>query len=254
MTPDACRHRVSSWQSWPRNDTPPQQAPRPDATGHEYCTQASPPRHLRGDRFRAWRAAPAGGLGPGGTATGPTVGRYSVYEITLPYTSRGPVNPWTRVTVRVDFRSRNRPFSVGGFYYQRDTWKARVAPDELGPWRWTAVIRGPFGTKRLGGDFVVVDWGQAGFVRRNPRNPFRFVTSNGDAGGRRIPEAGGLVEVAAPLRPRGSGPRTRRRSRRRSGRRRRGRATMSRSCDSRASGARRPGRSPPWSCSRSPLS
>lgn len=111
----------------------------------------------------------------------PSVGRYSVYEISLPSAGPAVANPWEDVTVEVVFRAPSRNFSVGGFYYEPNTWKVRVAPDELGRWRWTATINDGRRTTTAEGAFTVVDNGEAGFVNRNPTNPLRFVTSDGNA-------------------------------------------------------------------------
>ncbi len=111
----------------------------------------------------------------------PTVGRYAVYEITLPHSSAGVTNPWEDVTVAVTFRSPSLSFVVGGFYYGPDTWKARVAPDSVGRWQWSATINDPRGNQRMQGSFDVVDTRRAGFVKADPTSPYRFVTSDGRA-------------------------------------------------------------------------
>ena len=114
-----------------------------------------------------------------GNAANPQVGRYDVYEITLPYSSTSVGNVWEDVTATVDLTAPGKSLQIKGFYYSANTWKARIAPDVLGTWSWSASVTGPNGTVNSSGAFDVIDTGNPGFVQPNPSNPRRMVTSNG---------------------------------------------------------------------------
>ena len=69
---------------------------------------------------------------------------------------------------------------VKGFYYGGDQWKVRFRPDEPGRWAYTYVMVGRDGFQRQGdGTFISTPGDEAGPVRLNPRNPFRWVFANG---------------------------------------------------------------------------
>src|SRR5215472_5707925 len=85
-----------------------------------------------------------GGSPPCAADAGPCTGRYAAYELTFSHASGGLANPWDDVTVSVTFTAPSaRTFSVGGFFHDVNTWKARVAPDELGAWSWAATLTDP---------------------------------------------------------------------------------------------------------------
>jgi len=103
-----------------------------------------------------------------------------VYELAFSHPSAALANPWAQVTVSVTFTSPSRTFTVGGFYYDTNTWKARVAPDQLGIWSWQATLQdSQQGNATFSGSFEVIDTGEPGFLRVNPSNPRRLVMSNG---------------------------------------------------------------------------
>jgi len=136
---------------------------------------------------------------------------YQVFEITFQHEGKFRDPTWD-VTIEVSFRSPGgRNITVGGFFYgsskeqkpvlheskgaggqtvvtaawpcdPADLWKARLAPDELGEWKFEYVLRTGGGeTAKGSGKFVVVR-GRVhprGFVRIHPENPFRFVFDDG---------------------------------------------------------------------------
>ncbi len=109
-----------------------------------------------------------------------TVPRYSIFEQTLTWPSSGYQNPWEQVAVTMTLTSpSNQQVTVGGFYYDANTWKARFAPAEIGDWSWQAVLSDGTNGTSASGSFTVVDSTWPGFVRQNPTNPYRWVFDNG---------------------------------------------------------------------------
>ena len=85
---------------------------------------------------RATRAADqgAGGSSVGVEAgAGPSVGRYTVFELDVPYSETGVTNVWDNVKVNAVFTSpSNKTITVHGFYLGTNDWKVRFAPSEIG--------------------------------------------------------------------------------------------------------------------------
>lgn len=136
---------------------------------------------------------------------------YQVFELTFQHQGRYR-NPTWDVEIDVEFTSPDgEKYKVGGFFYgsskpqkpvvreykdgrgnlrksstwpcnPADLWKARYAPSELGSWRFQYAFRNNKGEGATGrGTFQVVKGRvrQKGWVRINPRNPFRFVFEDG---------------------------------------------------------------------------
>jgi hypothetical protein len=136
---------------------------------------------------------------------------YQVFELTFQH-QQPYHNPTWDVTIEVTFTSANgERAEVGGFFYgssrpqkpivrqwqdghggtrrtatwpcdPADLWKARFAPSETGNWSFRYVFRDNRGLRATGhGAFQVVEGRvhQRGWVRINPRNPFRFVFEDG---------------------------------------------------------------------------
>ena len=105
-----------------------------------------------------------------------TVPKFDVFELDFPYSPVGIGNVWEEVDVRVTFTSpTNKAMSVGGFYFSANLWKARFAPNEIGPWTWSAQIIDKNGTTQRNGSFVCVASNNKGFIRKHPSNPFRWI-------------------------------------------------------------------------------
>lgn len=110
-------------------------------------------------------------------ALGQTVPNYEVFEHTIEHTSGGYDNVWEEVTVAVQLISPSgKEFSIGGFYYDENTWKFRFTPNEIGTWTWTYNING---TEETSGSFEVTESDHPGFMSINPHNPRRWVLDNG---------------------------------------------------------------------------
>lgn len=69
---------------------------------------------------------------------------------------------------------------INGFYSGGDLWKIRFRPDEIGEWHYTYVLAHKGGAARKGeGSFKCTPSHEEGPVRRNEKNPFRWVYSSG---------------------------------------------------------------------------
>jgi hypothetical protein len=138
-----------------------------------------------------------------------TVPLYQVFE--LSFTHDGAYeNPFFDVTIEVKFESpKGEKVTVGAFFYgsstppvirrerqgrgraqteyvfeKLDLWKARFAPTEVGPWRYSYRFTNVKGGEASGtGTFACVN-GRShnpGFVRPHPSNPYRWVCDDGTA-------------------------------------------------------------------------
>ncbi|HEX29335.1 TPA: DUF5060 domain-containing protein [Candidatus Poribacteria bacterium] len=129
-----------------------------------------------------------------------------VFEITFYHEGRYE-NPFFDVTIDLTFTSPGGgKVHVGGFFYgssekprikvyrkngrrkveyifgKHDLWKARFAPWELGRWRYTYTFSNVKGERVTGeGGFTCVEGRRRrhGFVRQNPKNPFRWIFDDG---------------------------------------------------------------------------
>ncbi len=136
---------------------------------------------------------------------------YQVFELTFQHEGNYD-NPTWDVTIAVRFSSPSKKnYVVGGFFYGSskpqaptvrrhkdsrggvrevaawpcdppDLWKARYAPSEVGRWIFTYVFQNNRGEKASGnGSFQVVSGRlrPKGWVRVNPKNPYRFMFEDG---------------------------------------------------------------------------
>jgi len=109
-----------------------------------------------------------------------TVARYDVYELEFPWPNANYSSPWEQVQVSVTFTAPSGgTTAIGGFYYSPGFWRARFAPDETGPWAWTARLTDEAQSQDLAGVFNVVESDWPGFVRSNPANPMRWIFDDG---------------------------------------------------------------------------
>ncbi len=104
-----------------------------------------------------------------------TVERYGLYEITMQHPGAYS-NPWWDVTVTAVFTSGTNTSTVGGFYYDTNTWKLRFAPRQTGEWSWSLVFSNSADTFTTNGNFTCVSSDHPGFLRVHPTNPYRLVT------------------------------------------------------------------------------
>ena len=109
-----------------------------------------------------------------------TLSRWEVLEITFAH-PHSYANDFFDVDISVRFVSpAGKEVTIGGFFYDRNTWKARFAPDATGRWTYTYTFRNASGESATGtGAFTVVPGARPGFLRQNPRNPFTWVFDDG---------------------------------------------------------------------------
>ena len=108
-----------------------------------------------------------------------SIGRYDIYELTLTGSSASYGNPWDDVRISAVFTGPAGLSTVGGFYYDTDTWKVRFAPSVMGTWTWNLTFSAPDGTYTTSGSFSVTSSTNTGFLRVNPRYP-RHLYTEGD--------------------------------------------------------------------------
>ena len=159
----------------------------------------------------ALAAQAAAGLDVKVSQNTPRLMPYQVFEITFRHEGKYAHPTWD-VGIDVTFTSPGgKKVTVGGFFYgsskpqkpavrrwkdnrgrsrssatwpcdPADLWMARYAPSELGKWTFEYVVRNPAGQAARGrGAFRVVKGRvhQSGWVRINPKNPFRFILEDG---------------------------------------------------------------------------
>ena len=72
-----------------------------------------------------------------------TIGLYDIYELTVTTSDSAFANPWEDAVINADFKSpTNKTSRIGGFYYDKNTFKVRFAPREAGNWTWTLTFPG----------------------------------------------------------------------------------------------------------------
>lgn len=121
-------------------------------------------------------AAGNSGGAAGGTEGGAGVGRYTVFELDVPYSETGVTNVWDTVKVTAVFTSpSNKTITVHGFYLSTNTWKVRFAPWEIGTYSYHVTVSGGSSPKTIDGSFNSVASGEKGFVRASAQNPLRLV-------------------------------------------------------------------------------
>jgi len=105
-----------------------------------------------------------------------SIGRYHIYELTMSHSGTYS-NLWEDVVITAVFTSpSNSTYTVGGFYYDTETWKLRFAPVEEGSWTWILTFDNGSGTFVDAGGFNCVSSDKSGFLRIHPQNPYRFIT------------------------------------------------------------------------------
>jgi dienelactone hydrolase len=109
------------------------------------------------------------------------IARYDVFEAVLTG-SRAYVNPFLEVTVTATFTAPSgRKLRVFGFYDGGTTWRLRVAPDEVGQWRYVtqASDAANSGLDRQTGTFKCVPSRNKGFIRADAKHKYYFSYSDG---------------------------------------------------------------------------
>lgn len=101
----------------------------------------------------------------------------SIYEITITHNDSLYQNKQREVELQGNFISpQGKAYQIKGFYYDKNTWKMRFAPDQTGIWTWSIHIHGPYITEDKHGTFTVVDSQHEGFLKISPSDPHKFVT------------------------------------------------------------------------------
>ncbi len=109
-------------------------------------------------------------------SAGTAVGQYDVYEISATNTDTY-TNPWADVNLTATFSGPDGAvWTVGGFYYDVNTWKVRFAPNAPGSWQWTLTFANQDGKATASGGFAVTASGNRGFLRVDRVNKTRFYT------------------------------------------------------------------------------
>src|SRR5438045_1196810 len=71
------------------------------------------------------------------TPAAPTIERFGIFEQNFTLESAQYSNPWEQVKLTMILVSpSNKQFSIGGFFYDTNTWKTRFSPTENGNWTW----------------------------------------------------------------------------------------------------------------------
>jgi dienelactone hydrolase len=114
-------------------------------------------------------------------AAGTEVGRYEVFEIALT-SSETYANPFLDVTVTAMFTAPSgHQLRVFGFYDGASTWRLRVAPDEVGQWRYVTQASNAADSALNGrtGTFQCVPSQNKGFIRADAEHKYYFSYSDG---------------------------------------------------------------------------
>ncbi len=107
---------------------------------------------------------------------------YGVLEISFTHDGHYENNFLDVVLDAVFTPPTGAPRRVPGFYYAKDLWKLRFRPHEPGQWTYTWLVSAKGGFERRGsGAFYCSASHGPGPVRRNPQNPYRWVSADGQA-------------------------------------------------------------------------
>ncbi|MCK5553695.1 MAG: DUF4038 domain-containing protein, partial [Deltaproteobacteria bacterium] len=106
------------------------------------------------------------------------VGKWEVFELTLT-TTNSYSNEYTDVMLTATFTSpTNNTIVLPGFWDGGDTWKVRMAPNEIGMWTYvTSSNDGQLDNNS--GQFECVASGKKGFIQVNPSDPYKFQYTDG---------------------------------------------------------------------------
>lgn len=111
----------------------------------------------------------------------PTVARHDVFEAALT-SSKAYANPFLDVTVTATFTAPSgRKLAAHGFYDGGTTWRVRLAPDEVGQWRYVTHASDPTdsGLHNRSGALRCGPSRNRGFIRIDPKRKYSFSFSDG---------------------------------------------------------------------------
>ncbi|MBI3538093.1 MAG: DUF5060 domain-containing protein, partial [Chloroflexi bacterium] len=150
----------------------------PAATATFAHTVATEPTHATISPTTESRAAT--NTIPSPAPSGSSIARYGIFEQTFNWNSASYSNPWEQVQVTVALTSpSNKSYTIGGFYYAPNTWRARFSPNENGNWTWQATIGDGARKEESKGNFAVTESNAPGFVRGNANNKLRWIFDDG---------------------------------------------------------------------------
>jgi hypothetical protein len=113
-----------------------------------------------------------------GGNTQAAVGKWEVFELTLS-TTNSYGNPYAEVTLTATFTSpTSKTIQMPGFWDGGQTWKVRMAPNEIGTWTYsTASSDGQLNNQS--GQFDCIASNKKGFIKVDPSDPYKFRYDDG---------------------------------------------------------------------------
>jgi hypothetical protein len=115
---------------------------------------------------------------PTGSNARAAIGKWEVFELPLT-TSNSHSNPYTEVTLSATFTApSSNTIEVPGFWDGGQTWKVRMAPNEIGTWTYSTTSN----DNQLDGNtgqFECVASGKKGFIKVNPSDHYKFQYDDG---------------------------------------------------------------------------
>ncbi len=108
-----------------------------------------------------------------------SIGQYQVWEMSF-LNSGTYVNPWEDVRINLVFNDQTGDtLRLGGFFYDKGIWKARVAPTKTGTWNYHYGFFAAGDSATGSGSFTCVASSEKGFVRISKVNNWRFQFDDG---------------------------------------------------------------------------
>ena len=106
------------------------------------------------------------------------VGKWEVFELTLTSTNSYG-NPYTAVSLSATFTSpTSNTIQIPGFWDGGQTWKVRMAPNEIGTWTYVTTSNDNQ-LNNQNGQFECVASGKRGFIQVDPSDPYKFRYNDG---------------------------------------------------------------------------
>lgn len=106
-----------------------------------------------------------------------SIPRYDIYELTMTHVGTYTYPDFDVIINTTFTMPSGTTFTVGGFFYDTNTWKSRFAPKEVGNYTWTLSFDNGSGTPyTTSGSFTCTSSSNSGFVAISPSNPRRFIT------------------------------------------------------------------------------
>ena len=107
------------------------------------------------------------------------VGKWEVFELTLTANSTY-TNPYTDVTLTATFTSpTNNTIVMPGFWDGEQTWKVRMAPNEIGIWSYVTTSTPTDSGLETSSTFECIASNKRGFIEVDPSDPYKFQYADG---------------------------------------------------------------------------